>query len=268
MNQNIFSCRIGSFEVFMLVEHQGPGNPGILLDADPALVKRYIPTGTYNSGVNAFLLRDGKRIILFDTGFGGQAMESMKGLNVLPKDITAVLITHLHGDHYSGLEKDGKAFFPAADVLVAEKERDFWVNTDTASRGGPGKSAADVLAPYGNRVKTFSPGTLAQPETLFPGVGAVAACGHTPGHTAFLIESGDEKLLITGDMIHVGDVQFPAPDISVSFDTDPAAARSSRRELLAWAAAGGAAIGGMHLAFPAVGRVKAEDGGYAFLPAH
>jgi glyoxylase-like metal-dependent hydrolase (beta-lactamase superfamily II) len=266
VDQNIFSLRIGSFEVFMLVEHQGPGNPGILLDADPALVKQYIPTGSYTSGVNAFLLREGKRIVLFDTGFGGQAVESLASLGISPGDVNAVLITHLHGDHYSGLERDGKAFFSAADVYVAEKEKDFWVNTNTARKGGPGKSAAEVLAPYGNRVKTFHPGTLTKTETLLPGIGAVAAYGHTPGHTVFLVESGGEKLLITGDMIHVGDVQFPAPDISVSFDTDPAAARSSRRELLAWAEANSIPIGGMHLAFPAVGRVRAQNGGYTFIP--
>jgi glyoxylase-like metal-dependent hydrolase (beta-lactamase superfamily II) len=248
----------------MLTEHQGPGNPDILLDADHALVQKYIPGGNFISGVNVFLVREGKRIVLFDTGFGRQIFDSMKTLGIEREEVSAVLITHLHGDHFMGLERDGKALFPAADVLLSEKERDSGIS---APPGGPGKSAAAVLAPYGGRVKTFTPGTLTKAEPLLPGIGAIAAYGHTAGHTVYLIESAGEKLLITGDMIHAGAIQFPAPDISVSFDTDPGAARVSRREILAWAAAGGIPLGGMHLAYPALGTVRAENGGYHFTPA-
>jgi hypothetical protein len=81
------------------------------------------------------------------------------------------------------------------------------------------------------------------------------------------VESEGKQLIIWGDLMHVQPIQFPLPDQSVSFDTDPGAAAATRRRFLAYAARSGAAIGGMHLAYPAVGTVTAEGDGYRFTPA-
>jgi glyoxylase-like metal-dependent hydrolase (beta-lactamase superfamily II) len=258
----VFTYQVGSFEVHMLVENTSPGRPAILLGISPAQLEKYAPGGNFQSAVNTFLIRGGGRTVVVDTGFGTTIFESMKKLGVKPEDVDTVLITHMHGDHIGGLQKDGKALFPGAKVYVAKQERDYWLG----ARNDPGARAA--LAPYGGRVETFLPGNIeANPPELLPGIRAIAAFGHTPGHTLFLLESGGQKFLIWGDLMHAEKIQFPLPSISVTYDTDPAAAAASRLEVLQYAARNNIPIGGMHLVYPAVGTVRADGDGYAFIPA-
>jgi glyoxylase-like metal-dependent hydrolase (beta-lactamase superfamily II) len=274
--EDIFSYRVGEYEVFTLVETSGPGRPEVLIGADDALKRRYLPPD-FKSGVNTFLIRGGGRIVLVDTGFGGALFEGMQKLGVNPADVDAVLLTHMHGDHIGGLAREGKALFPKALVYVAEQERDYWTRTRVNA------AAVAALAPYGNRVRTFRPGELgAALSELLPGISAIAAFGHTPGHTVFLLSGGEPslttarsagdtggsaRLLIAGDLIHVQDIQFPRPDISVTYDTDPVQAAETRKKILAYAAENNIPIAGMHLIYPALGTVKTESGGYQFTPA-
>jgi glyoxylase-like metal-dependent hydrolase (beta-lactamase superfamily II) len=256
----IFTYRVGRFEVSMLVETQGPGNPSILLNPDKAALDKYLPGGTFTSAVNTFLVKTADQIVVVDTGFGGAIFSSLKTLGVDPAQVDAVLITHMHGDHINGLQKDGKALFPNATVYLARQEKDHWVKPNT-----PAEAA---LAPYGSRVQTFQPVELgAAAADLIPGIKAIASFGHTPGHTSYLVESEGKELIIWGDLMHAQLIQFPLPDQSVSFDTDPAAAAASRRRILAYAARNNAAIGGMHLTYPAIGTVAPEGSGYRFIPA-
>jgi glyoxylase-like metal-dependent hydrolase (beta-lactamase superfamily II) len=258
-SDTIFAYKVGAFEVYTLVENQGPGRPSILIGAEDALLRQYVPNGTFQSETNTFLIRGGGRNVLVDTGFGTTLFQSLKTLGVAPGDIDQVLITHMHGDHIGGLQKDGKPLFSKALVYVAKPEKDFWAEGN----------AAASLAPYGDRVKTFLPGQLgAQIQDLLPGITAIAAYGHTPGHTVFLVSSQNQRLLIWGDLMHVQDIQFPRPDISVTYDTDPKAAAEVRKQILDYAAQNRIPIAGMHLVYPAIGSVESQTrGGYRFVPA-
>lgn len=255
--EGIFSYRAGRFEVFLLVENRGSGGTGLLIGANPGDIERFMPGGTYPSGVNTFLIRGGGRIVLVDTGFGGALFDRLKALGVEAADVDAILLTHLHGDHIGGLQREGKALFPKAVVYLARQERDYWLRP-----GGPANTAA-ALAPY--RVETFLPGEPG-PDLgeLLPGISPVAAFGHTPGHTLYLVRDGGESFLIAGDLVHVQAIQFPRPGVSVTYDTDPAAAAASRKRVLEYAAANRIPLGGMHLVSPAAGTVSPEDGGYRF----
>jgi glyoxylase-like metal-dependent hydrolase (beta-lactamase superfamily II) len=255
---DVFSWKTGEFTVDMLVENRGPGRPGILLGLSQAQLDRYIPGGSFQSETNAFLVRGRGLTVLVDTGFGGAIFESMKTLGVNPADVDAVLLTHTHGDHIGGLQRDGKALFSKAKVYLAEEER-AW------AQGNAGTRAA--LAPYGSRVETFKPAKIDASPEILPGIRAVAAFGHTPGHTLFLLESSGQKLLIWGDLMHVEAVQFPLPEISVSYDTDSAAAAAARKEILDYAARNRIPVAGMHLVYPALGTVEREGTGYRFIPA-
>jgi glyoxylase-like metal-dependent hydrolase (beta-lactamase superfamily II) len=256
--EGIFSYKVGQFEVFMLVENQGQGRSSLLIGADAAAVERYLPGGTYRAETNTFLVRTGDRNILVDTGFGGAVFDHLKRLGVDPAQIDAVLLTHLHGDHIGGLQKEGKALFPRAAVYLAREERAFWA-------GSPNAVAA--LAAYGDRVVTFRPGELGAviPE-LLPGITPIAAFGHTPGHTLYQVQSGEERFLIWGDLMHVEDIQFPFPGVSVTYDTDPVAAAAIRARVLEYAARNRIPIGGMHLVYPAMGTVLPEGAGYRLAP--
>jgi hypothetical protein len=67
--------------------------------------------------------------------------------------------------------------------------------------------------------------------------------------------------------MHVEGIQFPLPDVSVSYDTDPVAAAAIRKRILAYAVSNNIPIAGMHLLYPAIGSVRAQDGGYRLIPA-
>ncbi|MDR2053815.1 MAG: MBL fold metallo-hydrolase [Treponema sp.] len=257
----IFSYRLGRFDVYTLVENRGLGRDSILIGAGADDVKRYLGT-SFQSETNVFLIRTPDRNILVDTGFGTTLFESMKTLGISPGQIDAVLLTHMHGDHIGGLQRDGKPLFPNAKVYLARQERDYWTRTNI------NRNAIDALAAYGANVETFLPGEPGSAiRELLPGITAVAAFGHTPGHTAFQVESGGRRLLIWGDLMHAEGIQFPLPDVSVSYDTDPAAAAAVRRKILAYAVSNNIPIAGMHLLYPAIGSVRAQDGGYRLVPA-
>ena len=262
----IYSFRVGEFEVFMLVESQREGNAGILAGADEAILRRYIPASGFQHSANAFLIKAPGQNILIDsgTGAGGILLEKIRSSGITPENINAVLITHLHGDHFGSLQRDGRAVFPNARVYLSARELEYFTRTNV------NQGAVNALAPYrtSSRLTAFEPGTFASPVEVLPGVKAIAAYGHTPGHTAFLIEDGRGKLLIAGDFLHVALVQFPAPDVSATYDVDPQAAAATRRQLLDYAAKNKIPIGGMHIVYPAVGNVEAAGNGFKFVPGN
>jgi glyoxylase-like metal-dependent hydrolase (beta-lactamase superfamily II) len=260
-SDGIFSCKVGKFEVFMLVESQREGNTGILVGADNAILQKYIPETGFMHSTNVFLIKTPGQNVLVDTAFGGSIIEKMKKLGVEPGDIDTVLITHLHGDHFGGLQKDGAAVFSKAKVYLSAKELDHFTKVHV------NQAAVDALAPYGSKVTTFEPANLGSAlSELIPGFSPIAAYGHTPGHTAFLVENGKDKFLIAGDFLHIALVQFPVPEISASYDMDGPAAAATRRQLMEYADQHKIPIGGMHIVYPAVGMVEKDGAGFKFVP--
>ncbi|MDR0644869.1 MAG: MBL fold metallo-hydrolase [Treponema sp.] len=261
----IFSYKVGQFDVYMLVENSRQAAPSILIGAKQDDVNRYLPSGTYTAETNTFLIKGEGKTVVVDTGFGTTIFDSMKKLGVSLADVDAVLLTHLHGDHIGGLSKGGKALFSKAKVYLATREIQYWTINNV------NQGAVNALKPYADNIETFNPGELDRGGTeILPGIHAIAAFGHTPGHTVFLLESvGDrtvDRLLIWGDLMHVQGIQFPLPDVSVTYDTDPIAAAAVRKQILAWATQTNTPVAGMHLAFPAIGSVKTDGNGYKFIP--
>jgi glyoxylase-like metal-dependent hydrolase (beta-lactamase superfamily II) len=179
---------------------------------------------------------------------------------VEPGQIDTVLITHLHGDHFGGLQKDGAAVFPHAKVYLSARE----LNHFTKVQVNDGAVAA--LAPYGANVVTFEPANLGTTlNEIIPGISPFAAYGHTPGHTGFLVANGNAQLLIAGDFLHVALVQFPNPGISATYDMDGQAAAATRRQIMEYAEQHKIPVGGMHIVYPAVGTVEADGTGFKFV---
>jgi glyoxylase-like metal-dependent hydrolase (beta-lactamase superfamily II) len=214
---------------------------------------------SFPSFVNAFVVKIPEGLVLVDTGNGPRAglAGSLSEAGISPSDIIAVLLTHFHGDHISGLlTGDGQAAFPNAVVYADKVESDYWLNDS----GRSAKPTRD-LAPYvklGN-YKLFSPG-----DELFPSVTAVELYGHTPGHSGFYFKGGEKDLLAWGDIVHVRHVQFKNPEATMTYDVDTKTAAETRKRIFADAAGKGYFVAGAHLPFPGVGHVVAAGDAYDY----
>jgi len=261
----IFSFQVGQFEVYLLVESEREGNASILVGVDEAILRRYVPPQGFKHTANAILIKAPRQNILIDTGTGagGVIVDKIKKLGVEPDKVNAVLLTHLHGDHFGSLQKDGKATFPKAKIYLSAKELEYFTKTNV------NQNAVNALAPYKSNVVTFEPGILnaERRQQLLPGIFPIAAYGHTPGHTIFLLESGRAKMLVIGDLLHVAVVQFHLPSVSASYDIDGAAAAATRSQVLTYAANNRLPIAGMHIVYPGMGFVETYgQEGFNFIP--
>ena len=231
-----------------------------------------VPTET---SVNAYLVNTGSKLVLVDTGaaglFGptlGNLVANLRAAGYAPEQVDEVYVTHLHPDHVGGLLAGGQRAFPNAVVRADRRDTEFWLsaaNLAQAPEASKGffQGAQVSLQPYrdAGRLMPFDGSTA-----LADGIRAVAAPGHTPGHTTFVIESKGERLALWGDLMHVAAVQFPAPAVTIRFDTDSAAAAAERIRLFRAAAAEGTLVGIAHVPFPGLGRLRAEGDGYVWVP--
>jgi glyoxylase-like metal-dependent hydrolase (beta-lactamase superfamily II) len=117
------------------------------------------------------------------------------------------------------------------------------------------------MAPYHNVMHTFSDST-----EVFPGVTAVMLHGHTPGHSGYMISSGNDSLLIWGDIVHVPDIQIPRPEVTIEFDTDPDAAMTTRKRVLDMVTTDRLLVAGMHMHFPGFAHIVRQGDSYDMLP--
>ena len=98
------------------------------------------------------------------------------------------------------------------------------------------------------------------------GIAAQLAPGHTPGHTAWRIETGGEPVLAWGDVVHVAALHLARPETTMVYDLDPPTATATRKALLDWAAESGALVASAHLAAPGLGRIRRASDRYVYQP--
>jgi glyoxylase-like metal-dependent hydrolase (beta-lactamase superfamily II) len=103
---------------------------------------------------------------------------------------------------------------------------------------------------------------------LAPGIHSHVGKGHTPGHAEYVVESKGQMLVLIGDLIHVGAVQFAHPSVTIAFDSDSTSAEAERKAEFTRAAKEGYLLGGAHLQFPGLGHVAVEGQGYEWIPVN
>ena len=273
------SFRIGEATVTALSDGFLPIDAATLQGVSPEdyaslLAAAYIPDAVHNSAVNAFLIDLGGRRVLVDAGTGtmfgpslGRLAGAIEALGIDPGSVDAFFATHLHADHIGGLISEAGNPFTAAALHVHSADIDFWTSEEIRAQSPEQfhmffDAATAAVESFDGRVETFG-----GEADLGGGLTALPLPGHTPGHAGLMVESGGEGLMICGDIVHVGPVQFARPEVTIAFDIDPDMARETRIGFLDRAASDRLMIAGAHIGFPGVGFLERAGEGYHFVPA-
>ena len=255
---------LGGFEVTaLLAGTRTVENPQNIfgLNATPgefaaAAAEAFIPTDKAQFFFTPTLVNTGSELVLFDTGLNPAGITgAMAAAGYAPEQVDVVVLTHMHGDHIGGLMGDAGPTFANARYVTGSAEHNHW-----AAAGNEGFDKA--VRPLSDRMTFLDDG-----GSVAGGITAMAAFGHTPGHMAYQIESGGQRLVLIADLANhfVGSVG--RPDWEVSFDADKAAAAASRRAVLGMLAADRVPFIGYHMPFPAMGYVEAQGDGFRYVPA-
>lgn len=234
-----------------------------------------MPPGQVTVPFNPTLINTGSKLILIDTGNGpvpgapvGQLTTNLAAAGIRPEDIDMVLLSHLHPDHTNGLKTtDGSLAFPRAEIRAAAPDWAFWMTDANMARAADPVTQAyfantrRVLADLKDRIGTFAWG-----EEVAPGITALAAPGHTPGHTAFAVASGSARLLIQSDVTNIPAFFLVHPDWHVMYDYDADQAQATRHRFYDMASAERVRVVGYHFPFPSLGHVERNGPGYRLVP--
>jgi glyoxylase-like metal-dependent hydrolase (beta-lactamase superfamily II) len=235
------------------------------------LADNFLPTDRLLNGYTPAIIETGSDLIAVDTGLGAAARGRSGGMLVpgliaagyRPEQVTLVILTHMHGDHIGGTMENGVPAFPNARYVAGRIEYDFW--TDTARVGTPAEGGHNLtmsnVAPFSEKLSLARDG-----DEVAPGITAILAPGHTPGHMAFHVESNGVRLLLTGDAANHYILSLEQPDWEVRFDLDKAEAARTRRRLFDMIATERIAFLGYHMPFPAVGFVEKHGTGFRYVP--
>lgn len=246
-----------------------------LADVEAAAAAAFLPTDRQVVPFTITFVQKGDTLAVFDTGNGvtpatatnGKMIANMAAAGIDPARVTHVIFSHFHGDHVNGLvTPQGTRAFPNAQILVPEPEWAWWTEASNESRSPQGQrgnfaNVARRFAPYQVSVTPF--GTRAE---LLPGISAIAAPGHTPGHTIFRIADGNAQMMFVADVTNRPEIMMANPDWQIVFDFDGDQASTTRKRVLDMVATDRIRITGYHFPFPANGYVTRAGQGYRFVP--
>jgi glyoxylase-like metal-dependent hydrolase (beta-lactamase superfamily II) len=237
-------------------------------------------TNECKTAVQTWLLRSEGRTILVDTGVGNhkdrpyapvwsrldtEFLDNLAAAGVHPDDVDLVINTHLHIDHVGwNTRLAGRTWVPTfrnATYLMTQRDFDFWnpANGHEPLLGRGNQNVfEDSVAPVHEAGQTrLWDGTYRIDRNLRLGL----APGHTPGSSVLTLESGGDRALFVGDLVHTA-LQIVEPDTNSCFCEDPAESRSTRHKLLGRAAEDNALVFPAHLG--GNGAVEVERNGSSF----
>ncbi|MDY6959658.1 MAG: MBL fold metallo-hydrolase [Halobacteriota archaeon] len=278
MSTECFSFKIGNFECMAVSDGTHTYTPPIFpppatflfVNApreglEEALREHNLQPEKWEEWVSPYIcmvVNTGEHQVLVDTGADGlgpntgKILQNLDARGIVPEDIDTVIITHGHPDHIGGnTDTEGKPAFPKARYVMWKDEWDFWTSEqaelqlDEHSKEVLLKFARKNLPPIEGQLDLVD-----QETEIVPGVCAVAAPGHTPGHMALAISSRDEQLLCISDVV-LHPIHLEQPEWYAAVDYDPKQVVTTRSRLLNRAAAEKALVLAFHFPFPGLGYV-------------
>ncbi len=235
-----------------------------------------IVTNQLRLSVHTWVLRIEGRTILVDTGIGnakqrpGKAffhlldtpyLACLAAAGVRPEDVDLVLNTHLHTDHVGWNTQlvHGRwvPTFPRARYLFPQRELDLVRAHDGHLRQVYEDSVKPVLD--SGQAETVPPGGA----DIGDGLHFAPTPGHTAGHMSIWLDTGGQRALFAGDVMH-HPLQVREPQLSSVFCDAPAQATQTRQALLTELADSGALYCSSHFPGSSAGRIVRDAAGYAW----
>ena len=227
-------------------------------DVDALLKANNLPVDQLHLSVQPLLVKTADKVLLFDTGAGnlfgptvGKLHASLAAAGIDAASVTDIFISHGHGDHVGGLFANDALAFPNAAIHMQAAE---WASLKEEEQMA---SLVTLMTP---KVVEFQPGA-----DVIAGVKAVDIKGHTPGHSGYLISSGDQSLLYIGDTMHHFVVSVQRPDWTIAYDGDAPTAQASRKQVIEDAAAKGQRTYAVHFPFPGLGKFEKQADNYVWV---
>ncbi|MFV0254466.1 MAG: N-acyl homoserine lactonase family protein [Beutenbergiaceae bacterium] len=178
--------------------------------------------GTRRAPFSYVVAKRGSQVVLIDIGFGSTVQQRaiaedsavtdwrdpgtvLGQIGLRPEDVTHVVVTHAHYDHFGN-----SSAFPKAQFFMSAREVQFWVSElalppelrTFVSPIDPADIVAAVDLAARGRLQLLSGAA----EALFPGFDVLPAWDtHTPGSIYVRIDTVDGPLVLAGDNVYSWD---------------------------------------------------------------
>ena len=223
-----YKYKVGDIEVTAIYDGiwRKPHDPTFIKNASvedtkAALAKAGLTTDFMPIPLTVVVLKIGARLIMMDARLGRRPVAdqrhhlpaNMAAAGIDYKAIDTIMISHFHPDHVWGLMEKGTnaPVFPNAELIVNATEYNWWTDPGRLAklpegRKPAGKRIAENFPKWKNWKLVERRRRSRARHTM------IAAPGHTPGHSVFLANSGNEQLMISADTMYVPALLAPHPE--------------------------------------------------------